>query len=103
MSNMVLRDVITQIKSEKESDGMGGFTSKNEIRTQIDCKASLNTSPEAATAYGPAGEQVLYVVTREELDKEAFFLFKEKKYTVRFQANNGRLFTSTLVEVKKGA
>lgn len=100
---MILRDTITQIKIETESDGMGGFTSKNTTETQIACKASLNTSPEAATAYGPAGEQVLYIVTRDELDKEAFYLFKDKKYSVRFQASNGRLYTSTLVEVKKGA
>lgn len=99
---MILRDKIIQIKSEKEKDGFGGFTRKNEVRTEIECKASLNTSPEAATAYGPAGEQVLYVVTRLPLDKGAFYLFDDKKYTVRFQTNNNRLFYSTLVEVKKG-
>lgn len=99
---MILRDTIIQIKSEKEKDGFGGFSRKNEIRTNIECKASLNTSPEVATAYGPAGEQVLYVVTRLPLDKEAFYLFKEKKYTIRFQTDNNRLFYSTLVEVKKG-
>ena len=99
---MILRDKIIQVKSEKEKDGFGGFTRKNEMRTEIECKASLNTSPEVATAYGPAGEQVLYVVTRFPLDKEAFYLFKNRKYTVRFNTNNNRLFYSTLVEVKKG-
>lgn len=100
---MVLRDKIIQIQTEKESDGMGGSTRKNEIRTEIECKASLNTSPEAATAYGPAGEQVIYVVTRQPLDKEALFSYKSKTYRVRFQCDtNRRLFYSTLVEVKKG-
>ena len=101
---MILRDKIIQIKSIKEKDEFGGFTRKDPTQTEIECKASLNTSPEVATAYGPAGEQVLYVVTRIPLDKEAFYLFKEKKYTIRFQTDtNRRLFYSTLVEVKKGA
>lgn len=99
---MILRDKIIQIKSNKIKDDMGGFTRGDEIRTEIECKASLNTSPEVATAYGLSGEQVVYVVTREPLDKEAFYLFKNKKHTVRFQANNNRFFYSTLVEVKKG-
>ena len=99
---MILRNKITQITQTKESDGMGGFISKDPIYTEIECKASLNTDPEAATAYGPAGEQILYVVTRTKLDKEAFYLFMDKKYSVRFQTENGRLFYSTLVETKKG-
>lgn len=100
---MVLRDKITQVQVVKESDGMGGSTRKTEIRTDLECKASLNTSPEVATAYGPAGEQVIYVVTRQPLDKEALFLYTDKKYKVRFQSNTNRnLFYSTLVEIKKG-
>lgn len=99
---MILRDKIIQVKSTQEKDGFGGFTRKNETHTEIECKASFNTSPEVATAYGPAGEQVLYVVTRFPLDKEAFYLFKEKKYAIRFQTDNSRLFYSTFVEVKKG-
>lgn len=100
---MVLRDTITEIKTSKISDGMGGFINESPTETQIECKASLNTSPEVATAYGTFGEQVLYVVTRGPLSKEAFYLFKDKKYTVRFETNNNRFFYSTLVEVKKGA
>ena len=99
---MILRDKIIQIKTEKIEDDMGGFTRGDEIRTEIECKASLNTSPEVATAYGLSGEQVVYVVTREPLDKEAFYLFDGKKYTVRFQTRSNRLSYSTLVEVKKG-
>jgi len=99
---MILRDTIIQVKSEKQSDGMGGNTRTNKIYTPIECKASLNTDPEVATAYGLSGEQVIYVVTREPLDKGAFYLFRDKKYTIRFQTDNNRLFYSTLVEIKKG-
>lgn len=99
---MILRDKIIQVKSVKEKDGFGGFSRKNEERTEIECKASLNTSPEVATAYGPAGEQILYVVTRVPLDKEAFFLFDNKKYNIRFSTNTNRLYYSTLVEIKRG-
>lgn len=98
---MILRDKLIQIKSTKEKDGFGGFTRKDPMQTEIECKASLNTSPEVATAYGPAGEQIIYVVTRIPLDKGAFYLFEDKKYSVRFQTDTNRLFYSTLVEVKK--
>ena len=97
---MIFRDNLIQVKTEQVPDGMGGFTSKENTKTSILCKASLNTSPEVATAYGTNGEQVLYVVSREGLDKEAFYLFMEKKYTVRMQTDNNRLYYSTLVEVK---
>lgn len=101
---MILRDSITQVKIEKESDGMGGKKRKGEeVRITFDCKASFNTSPEVATAYGVSSEQILYVVTRDPLDKGAYFLFKNKKYTMRFDTTNGRLFYYTLIEVKKGA
>ena len=62
----------------------------------------VSTSPEVATAYGLSSEQVLYIVTSVELDKEAFYLFKNKRYQIRFQAKNGsRLFYSTFIEVKE--
>lgn len=99
---MILRDTITKVTLDQESDGMGGYTTKNQTYTEIECKASLNTNPEVATAYGPSGEQVIYITTRQLLDKEAFYLFKGKKFVVRFQYDNNRLFFSTLVEVKKG-
>lgn len=100
---MVFRDKITQIIQDRESDGQGGFVSKGEPTFKvIDCKASLNTSPEVAAAYGPKGEQVVYVVTRIPLDKEAIYLFNEKKFAVRFQSNNNRLYYSTIVEIKGG-
>ena len=100
---MVLRDIVTQIIQDQESDGQGGCISKGDPTfKEIECKASFNTSPEVATAYGPKGEQVLYVVTRIPLDKEAFYLFEGKKYAIRFQTNNRRLYYSTFVEIKGG-
>lgn len=99
---MILRDEITQIKLDKQPDGMGGYISTETSRTKIQCKASYNTSPEVATAYGLSSEQVLYIVTSVKLDKEAFYLFKNKRYQIRFQAKNGsRLFYSTFIEVKE--
>lgn len=97
---MVLRDDIIQVIIEKEPDGQGGFIIKNQLETHIECKASLNISPEVATAYGTHGEQVLHVVSRTQLSKEAFYLFNGTKFTVRAQSDNKRLFYSTLVEVK---
>ena len=100
---MVLRDIITQVTQDRESDGQGGYISKGDPKyTDIECKASFNTSPEVATAYGPKGEQVLYVVTRQPLEKGAFYLFESKKYAVRFQTNNSRLYFTTLIEIKGG-
>lgn len=99
---MISRDTITQITLDNTSDGMGGHTSSNKTLTDIECKASLNTSPEVAAAYGLTSEKILYAVTTVELDKEAFFLFKGTKYTVRFQTNTNRHFYSTLVEIKEG-
>lgn len=100
---MVLRDKITKVIVNKESDGCGGFVYSEEERTPINCKASFDTRPETATAYGLSGEQVLYVVTTQALDKEAFYYFQDKKYSVRFQTQNNRFFYTTLIEIKKGA
>ena len=99
---MVFRDkLIQEIESqERIPDGMGGFVSQEPVRKEIRCKASLNTSPEVASAYGTNGEQVLYVVAQEKLNKEAFYFFDNLKYTIRAQTNNNRLYYSTLVEVK---
>ena len=54
---MVLRDKITKVTTTKESDGCGGFIYSEGVSTLINCKASLNTKPETATAYGLSGEQ----------------------------------------------
>lgn len=98
---MIFRDKIIQVKEAiKVPDGMGGFISEEPTQTPLNCRASLNTSPEVATAYGTNGEQVLYVVSRERLDEEAFYLYLEKRYTVRAQTDNNRLYYSTLIEVK---
>ena len=99
---MVFRDkLIQEIESqERIPDGMGGYISQEPVRKEIRCKASLNTSPEVASAYGTNGEQVLYVVAQEKLNKEAFYFFDNLKYTIRAQTNNNRLYYSTLVEVK---
>lgn len=99
---MVFRDKIIQVKEGiKVPDGMGGFISGESTQTPLNCRASLNTSPEVATAYGTNGEQVLYVVSRERLDEGAFYLYLDKRYTVRAQTNNNRLYYSTLIEVKQ--
>lgn len=98
---MVFRDkLIQETEGVKVPDGMGGFISQEPVRKEIRCKASLNTSPEVATAYGTNGEQVLYVVAAEKLDEEAFYFFEQKKYTLREQTKNQRLYASTLIEVK---
>ncbi len=98
---MVLRDKLIQEIDVKVPDGMGGFISEEPVRKEILCKASLNTSPEVATAYGTNGEQVLYVVAADKLDEEAFYFFEEKKYTLRAQTHNNRLYNCTLIEVKQ--
>lgn len=98
---MVLRDnIVEQKHAEKTSDGQGGFISAEPEERTIICKASFNTSPEVMNAYGQHGEQVLYVVTREPLLEEAFYLYKNKKFNLRFATNNNRLYFSTLVEIK---
>lgn len=97
---MVFRDKLIQEIDVKVPDGMGGFVSQEPVQKEIRCKASLNTSPEVATAYGTNGEQVLYVVAADKLDEEAFYFFEEKKYTLREQTKNQRLYACTLIEVK---
>lgn len=99
---MVFRNKLIQVIENKVSDGQGGFKKDAAAasKREINCKASLNTSPEVMNAYGQHGEQVLYVITLSPLDKEAFYLFLDKKYTIRNQTDNGRLYYSTLIEVK---
>lgn len=97
---MVVRDKITKISLEKTLDGMGGFASHFEPLAEIECKASLNTSPEVAAAFGLNREQVLYVVTRDALDKEAFYLFNGIIFSVRQQIKMNRFYFSTLIEEK---
>ena len=100
---MTFRDKITKIvPGEKVKDGMGGFTRKSDTMSIIKCKASLNTNPEVAYAYGTNGEQVLYVVSLDALDKEAFYLFNGMVFTLRSQIAHHRFFSSTLIEVKGG-
>lgn len=99
---MITRETITQITVGEIPDGMGGSVPSNDkTLTNIECKASLNTSPEVAAAYGLTSEKILYVVTAQELNKEAFYLFNGKRYTVRFQTSTNRHFYSTLIEVKE--
>lgn len=98
---MIFRDGLIQVSRNTTPDGKGGFTSEDGVQRIFQCKASLNTDPEVANAYGTHGEQVLYVITREQLDKEAFYLFQKKRYTVRQETHpNNRLYSYTLIEVK---
>ena len=98
---MVMRDKIIQVIKNKVSDGEGGFISNSpDSQVEIECKASLNVSPEVMNAYGQGGEQVLHIISRGPLLEEAIYLFNGKKYNVRVQTNNRRLFYSTLVEIK---
>ena len=99
---MVLRDEITQVILDQQSDGMGGFTTTKISQTRIKCPASFNPYPEKANEYGLPSEQVLYVITSQELLREAFYYFKGKRYQVRFEVDRrNRLYFSTLVEVKE--
>jgi hypothetical protein len=58
-------------------------------------------SPEAATAYGTHGEQVLYVITSDALDKEARYFFMDIPFTVRQSLPGARFTHSILIEVKE--
>lgn len=99
---MVMRDKLVQVIQEYELDNQGGRVSKGEpIRKEIKCRASLNTSPEVASAYGTHGEQILHVITSQALDKEARYFFAETPYTVRHSSPNFRFYYSILVEVKE--
>ena len=99
---MIMRDKLVQVIQEYESDNQGGHVSKGEpIRKEIKCRASLNTSPQVASAYGTHGEQILHVITSQELDKEALYFFAETSYTVRHSSPNFRFYYSILVEVKE--
>ena len=97
---MVLRDEIKEQIIQKISDGSGGSTEEIISERTIPCHASFNVDPAVMTAYGLKNETLLYVVTREELNPDAVYFFKNKKYTVRFQHSNQRLKYTTLIEVK---
>lgn len=101
---MTFKDTIDQVTIEKESDGMGGFKKKNvEHHKLIECKASFNTNPEISTAFGLTSEKILYLVTQVPLKKNAYFLFNDEKYTIRYETRTLRHCFYTLIEVKKGA
>lgn len=97
---MVLRDEIKELITKKTPDGSGGSTTEIVSEKVIPCHASFNTDPAVMSAFGLKEEKLLYIVTREDLNPNAFYLFKDKKYTVRFQRNNQRLSYATLIEVK---
>ena len=100
---MVMRDTIYQIiDQEYESDGEGGRVSlPGASNKPIKCRASFDTSPEVAAAYGLQSEQILYTFTSVALDEEALYLFKGKKYSVRHVSPSNRLFYSILIEEKR--
>lgn len=99
---MIMRDKIVEEIQGFERDNQGGRVSSGEpIRKEIDCRASLNTSPEAASAYGTNGEQILYVITSEALNKEARYFFANTPYTLRHTSPQNRFFYSILIEVKE--
>lgn len=97
---MVFRDGIKEIITKKVPDGKGGSTEEVVSERSLLCKASINTNPAVMNAFGLTTETVLYLVTREELNPNAIYLYKKKKYNVRTNTNNGRLFYSTLIEIK---
>ena len=100
---MVMRDTIYQIiNQEYESDGEGGRVSlPGASNKPIKCRASFDTSPEVAAAYGLQSEQILYTFTSVALDEEALYLFNGKKYSVRHVSPSNRLFYSILIEEKR--
>lgn len=100
---MVMRDTIYQIiDQEYESDGEGGRVSlPGASNKPIKCRASFDTSPEVAAAYGLQSEQILYTFTSVALDEEALYLFDGKKYSVRHVSPSNRLFYSILIEEKR--
>ena len=100
---MVMRDTIYQIiDQEYESDGEGGRVSlPGASNKPIKCRASFDTSPEVAAAYGLQSEQILYTFTSVALDEEALYLFDGKKYSVSHVSPSNRLFYSILIEEKR--
>jgi hypothetical protein len=98
---MIYRDELIEVTTERVPDGFGGHKTEQKNQKTIICKASLNTSPQVMSAYGLSGEQILYLTCPEELSKEALYLYKDKKYTLRSQTNNLRFFSCVLIEVKQ--
>lgn len=99
---MIMRDKLVQEIIEYQRDNQGGRVRSGEpIRKEIKCRASLNTSPEAATAYGTHGEQILYVTTTDALDKEALYFFMDIPFTVRQSLPSARFTHYILIEVKE--
>lgn len=99
---MVMRDTIRQMKNiQYKYDSMGGRAITDSDNSDIKCRASFNVSPEVASEYGTHGEQVLYVITSEALNKEVLYFFEEKTYSVRETVHNNRFYHTILVEVKE--
>lgn len=102
-----MRDILFIVDNEYESDGEGGRRPKNyeeehpPVATPIRCKASFDTNPEVAAAYGLQSEQVLYVFTSSPLDEEGEYYYMGKRYTVRHMSPSNRLFYSILIEEKE--
>lgn len=99
---MRLTDIMTEIVITTESDGQGGQVETSRVTAPIDCRFSYDTTPEALTAYGTAGEKVAHVVTNRDLKYDAEYEFENRVYTLRLKAKRGGLYYSTLVEVKGG-
>jgi hypothetical protein len=99
---MRLTDIMTEVIETKESDGQGGSVVVSTITAPVDCRFSYDTTPDALTAYGTAGEKVAHVVTNRDLSYDAIYQFEDRNYTLRLKAKRGGLYYSTLVEIKGG-
>ena len=96
---MILREKIQELKLNKIPDGIGGVSVELTPFNFITCKISVSNDVAKATAYGVLTEQVLNVITFNALSKENFYLYQNKKYSVRGYIKKGRYYFSTLVEV----
>ena len=99
---MVMRDKIVAKIQQYRSDGRGGRIRDGEpIQKEIECRVSLNASPEVAGQYGVNGQQGLIVFSWEELQEGVKYYYRGKPYGLRFSAPRQRVVYSILVEEKE--
>ena len=96
---MIMRNIIKEIFIVKTPDGMGGITESIVNSKDIKCKCSTISQPEILNQYGQHGEEVLSVATFMPLNPEAYYVYGNKKFSIRKQTIKHRICYTILIEI----
>ena len=98
---MVLPDKIYKVFITKTPDEMGGYAAAAEMDDGLNCCVSHDNKPSILTAFGLAQEETISVISAVPLDKNSYYFWDDKFYSVRKQSATNRFHFATLIEIKK--